>query len=555
MKNTVSFFRVASLSAFAALFGLATLPASSAPGNSVSRYLIQYQPGNGQALKELIAANGGTVVFDYSALIDGLAADLSPEARNAVRRSGLATTIEEDGIRRPHVLPEGFPLGPFDEFVGWGVDRVQADIVWSTGPNPGTADNDVAAPFVANNSVTGNGQVVAVLDTGIDYDHPDLSGNIVDDRGSGVVRDFLFGDDDPSDDTPDPIQGHGTSAASVIASVDNTVGVIGVAPEAKIRPYRVCHANFTEGCPLSAIIGGLVQAVIDDVDVINMSFGGPAGFNVEASAIQAANAAGVVLVASAGNEATQQPSFPAGYGTVLAVGATDIDDNPAGFTNVGGWVDVTGPGVDVPAATCLGCGRLAFLDELSPTPRSFSAITMSGSAVASVAATEIVDVGRGCLESEGDIHTTDPDGKVALIERGTCSFAEKVENAEAEGAVGTVVYNNAPGNFGGTLGEFMSAGPSVSISQEDGQALLEDIAVEATIVDLAVVATDYELVSGTSFSGPHAAGVAALVKSVKPGLSPIEVRKIIETTAEPLGATVIFGNGMVRADAAVDAAE
>jgi subtilisin family serine protease len=76
-----------------------------------------------------------------------------------------------------------------------------------------------------------------------------------------------------------------------------------------------------------------------------------------------------------------------------------------------------------------------------------------------------------------------------------------------------------------------------------------------TIVDLSVVATDYELVSGTSFSGPHVAGVAALVKSVDPSLSPIQVRKIIETTAEPLGPNVIFGNGMVRADAAVNAAQ
>jgi serine protease len=144
---------------------------------------------------------------------------------------------------------------------------------------------------------------------------------------------------------------------------------------------------------------------------------------------------------------------------------------------------------------------------------------------------------------------------VALIVRGDCSFAEKVEGAEDAGAVGTVVFNNAPGNFSGTLGEFTSTGPSVSVSQEDGQTLQGDISGGVTIVDLSVVATDYELVSGTSFSGPHVAGVAALVKSVDPSLSPIQVRKIIETTAEPLGPNVIFGNGMVRADAAVNAAQ
>ncbi len=179
---------------------------------------------------------------------------------------------------------------------------------------------------------------------------------------------------------------------------------------------------------------------------------------------------------------------------------------------------------------------------------------MSGSAVGSVDDTEIVDIGRGCV-ALGDVHTSNPASKVALIVRGGCTFAEKVQGAEAAGAVGTVVFNNAPGNFGGTLGDFTSAGPSVSISQEDGQTLQGDISGGVTVVDLSVIATDYELVSGTSFSGPHAAGVAALVKSVDPTLSPIQVRKIIATTAEPLGPKVIFGRGMVRADAAVEAAQ
>ena len=148
-----------------------------------------------------------------------------------------------------------------------------------------------------------------------------------------------------------------------------------------------------------------------------------------------------------------------------------------------------------------------------------------------------------------------PADKVALIVRGACSFAEKVFFAELAGAVGTVVFNSAPGNFNGTLGAFASAGPSVSLSEADGQTLQAEITGGITLVDLSVVATDYELVSGTSFSGPHVAGVAALVKSVDSSLSPIQVRKIIEMTAEPLGPKVIFGNGMVRADAAVDAAQ
>lgn len=551
-QRNLGFFRIVLASILVTVVGLASVPAATAQPSAVKRYLIQYPHGNADALKVLIAANGGRVVFDYSAVIDGLAADLSAAGHRAVRNSGLATTIEEDGIRKLHVLPASFPIVPFDEFVPWGVDRVQADIVWSTGPNFGPAADGVAAPAVAGGAVTGSGVVVGVIDTGIDFDHPDLAGNVIDVRGSGVIRDFLFSDDDPSDDIPAPIQGHGTSGSSVIAAVDNAIGVVGVAPQAQIIPYRVCFADFVNGCPLSAIIGGLVQAVQDGVDVINMSFGSSAGFNLEAAAIQAANAAGIVLVASAGNDASQVVQFPAGYDAVLAVGATDVGDQAASFTNVGGWVDVTGPGVDIPAATCRGCGRRAFLNEKRPTAQAFSANAMTGSAVASVVRTKIVDVGRAC---DIDSLAADPAGKIALIVRGFCTFAEKVANAEGAGAVGTVVFNREPGNFNGTLGDFASAGPSVSISQADGQTLQAEIGGGVTIVDLSVVGTDYDLVSGTSFSSPHVAGVAALVRSANPGLSPIQVRQIIEMTAEPLGAKVIFGNGMARADAAVDAAQ
>jgi serine protease len=282
-----------------------------------------------------------------------------------------------------------------------------------------------------------------------------------------------------------------------------------------------------------------------------MSFGGPAGKNFEAAAIQAANRAGIVLVASAGNDSSQKVHFPAGYDTVIAVGATDDTDAPADFTNVGGWVDVTGPGVDVPAATCRGCGRDAFLDEVSPTARSFDPRAMEGTAVGGVTNTPVAFVGRACAAGPA---LPDLTGLVALIERGDCPFAEKVERAEEAGAVGTIVYNNAPGHFSGTLGEYEAAGPSASLTQAEGLALRADVEAGATIVNLRVEPTDYDLVSGTSFSGPHVAGVAALVRSANPALTPIEVRQIIETTAEPVGPKVIFGNGMVRADRAVEAA-
>ncbi|MEZ5919923.1 MAG: S8 family serine peptidase [Parvularculaceae bacterium] len=538
-----------------------------APGQS--RYLIQYKNGDKAAIEAAIVQFGGRVVFDYAPVIDGLAADLDKNGIKSLRSSGLAKRIEDDveiarnplnpatdpdgGRPEPVVngVPAGFPdTQDFDEFVPWGRDRVNADVVWSVGPNFGTADNGIASPDIATGANTGAGVVVADLDSGIDYNHPDLAANIMDDRGSGVIRDFIDGDDDSTDSAFD---GHGTSTASVIASAANGVGVVGVAPGAKIRPYRIC----VQTCPLSAIIGGIVQATADGVDVINMSLGGPAGFNIEASAIQAAARNNIVIVASAGNDASQKVQFPAGYGQVLAVGATDINDNAASFTNYGGWVDLTGPGVNNPTATCSGCVTEGFVDETSPTAQSFAANQMTNSPVAIVSGAEIVDVGQACTTTAGDALAANPAGKVALIVRGACSFAEKVASAEAAGAIGTIIYNNAPGNFFGTLGTFASTGPSVSISDTDGQALAAEIAGGTTTADVGVRRLNdiiYWYISGTSFSAPHVAGVAALVRAQNPNLNEQQVRKVITDTAESFGNQNLFGAGMVRADNAVNAA-
>ena len=207
-----------------------------------------------------------------------------------------------------------------------------------------------------------------------------------------------------------------------------------------------------------------------------MSYGGGAGFNIEAKAMQALNRKGVVMVASAGNDGSQVVQFPAGYDTVLAVGATDINDNAAGFTNFGGWVDVTGPGVSNPTATCEGCVVEALFEEISPTARSFEVRGMTNSALGSALNEEIVFVGTACANEE---LSSDPSDKIALIARGACSFAEKAMSAQSAGALAAVVRSDDRDGgaiFNGTLGTFASAIPVVSMSRDDGLALEADIA-------------------------------------------------------------------------------
>jgi subtilisin family serine protease len=532
---------------------IAGAAALAAPKSDATRYLVSHAAGKQTAVVAVIESAGGRVLHRYRH-VPGVLAELSPDALRQLRSSGTATAIERDVALKLHAHLPDFTI----EFLPFGVTQVRANEVWASGP-------DFDQPAVrANPLATGDGVVVAVLDTGIDFAHPDLIDNIAPGIcGSGVIRDFIGTnppeiepDDCPADDLPAEIQGHGTSSASVIASVDNEVGVIGVAPRVTIMPYRVCFADFTNGCPLSAIIGGLEQAIDDGADVINMSFGGRAGFNIEAAAIQAANRAGIVMVASAGNDASQQSNFPAAYATVIATGAVDANNRLASFSNVGGWVDVTAPGVNVPAATFRGAGRDAFLEENTPPGDEFVPLPFAGSGVASATA-DVTFAGLATTEAaEAACGGGACDGRIVLIQRGEISFAEKVQNVldESPSTAGVVIFNNVAGNFSGTLGALVVEIPVVSLSDTDGATLRDRVAAGTVNLTVEVVATDYDLVSGTSFSAPHVSGVAALVRDANPALTPLQVRKIITRTARPIGAQVIFGAGLVDAAAAVDAA-
>jgi serine protease len=148
-------------------------------------------------------------------------------------------------------------------------------------------------------------------------------------------------------------------------------------------------------------------------------------------------------------------------------------------------------------------------------------------------------------------------GKVVHCLRGTITFAEKVANAVAGGAVAVVISNNVPGNFSGTLGDYASLIPAVSVSQEDGTALTLAAGAAATVVStLDPDNTGYEAWDGTSMATPHVSGAAALVWGACPGASASAVRSALDSTAFDLGKhgrDTAFGYGLVQACAAANA--
>lgn len=200
----------------------------------------------------------------------------------------------------------------------------------------GTPDADIDAPEAW--AVAGNAPVtVAVIDSGVDYTHPDLAMKYL----GGY--DFLNGDSDPMDD-----HGHGTHVAGTIAAaMDNLTsgaeeGVAGVAPNAFLLAYKVCGVD--GACSDFALQQAIAAAVQDGARVINMSLGGSEFSQSTYDAVQDAWNSGVVVVAGAGNSGTTNFFFPAAFDNVISVAAFDEDHRRASFSNYGNWVDVSAPG-------------------------------------------------------------------------------------------------------------------------------------------------------------------------------------------------------------------
>jgi subtilisin family serine protease len=236
--------------------------------------------------------------------------------------------VLEQLVQRPEVIlvEPDYKVKASGEILPWGVDRIDAELVWN-GIEGGT---DVVAGRNA-----GNGINVAILDTGIDW-HPDLVENV-----KGGHR-FLGGIDDGNylDD-----YGHGTHCAGIVAAVDNNNGVIGTAP--KVNLYGVKVFNSSGKGYVSDIIKGIEWSVNNSMHIISMSFGIEINSPPLQTACDDAYNAGLLLVAGAGNDNEYGIDYPAAYDSVIAVGAIDQSDARCDYP--GWWGSDWGPELELTA--------------------------------------------------------------------------------------------------------------------------------------------------------------------------------------------------------------
>jgi subtilisin family serine protease len=220
--------------------------------------------------------------------------------------------------------------------ITWGINRVHAPAAWDT--------------------TEGAGVKVAIIDTGIDLNHPDLAGKV--DGGYSAITKTEKPEDYQDDN------GHGTHVSGTIAALRDGKGVVGVAPKARLYAVKVLDADGSGN--LSDVIDGIVWAAKNGMQVANMSLGAPTDSDAMHRAVRFAKGSGLIIVAAAGNSGGSV-GFPGQYPEVITVSASDSNDHIASFSSRGPQVKFIAPGVDV-VSDKLGGGFISYNGTSMATP-------------------------------------------------------------------------------------------------------------------------------------------------------------------------------------------
>lgn len=383
----------------------------------------------------------------------------------------------------------------------------------------------------------GSGIKIAIIDTGVDYNHPDLFGF---GEGGKVIGGYDYVDNDNS---PIDTNGHGTEVAGIIAADGQ---LHGVAPKSKILAYRVSKDG--EAVSSDLIIKAIEHAIQDKADIINISLGVNLTNNKIDQAVNKAIEHGIVVVTAAGNHGPD----------LSTIGSPGI--NPNAIT-----VGATYNNITSSLVATLEVGDI-----------KYQILPMVGTLPIDEPITAKIVFGK--YGRELDLTSSEIKDSILLVERGSDTedeivyFSDKEFNAAQAGALGIIVYNNVPGLFYGELThefappDYSPSIPAVSMSREEGMSLRKlleqktngtlnvfyhpdfvahfssrgpvspfyikpDLVAPGAFVNTTLTDGKYNFTSGTSFAAPHVSGAAALLLQKKSDLSPSEIKSLIVTTS------------------------
>lgn len=526
--------------------------------------------------------------FSYDTVLNGMS--------GTVKRSDLEKLLEVPGI---------LSIEPNSEMYALETPETNSDEVT---PFMDQTTPHLGAPELWERGITGEGVKVAVLDTGIDYDHPDLEDayvgghNFIKHDEDEYTKDR--DDDDPYETSPSErpegkpefdsngrsfYTTHGTHVAGTIAAQgNNEYGIKGIAPDVELYAYRVLGAygsGFTDG-----IIAGIEKSVEEDMDIINLSLGGVSNDEHSPDAVAINNAAldSVTPIIANGNAGP-------GRGTI---------GTPATATLGIAVGNSTPPEELKEASVHVEAGDYSKEVNMSLMAWNY------GSDPADDLTGELEIVAIPGVGNPDDFKDIDVEGKIALIARGDIAFVDKIFAARDAGAVGTLIHNN---DGTGPADVFLSTAfnflPSFDMATEDGNALREalednngtvsfgdfkttgnegnemsesssqgpstpnfDIKPDVVAPGSNIMSTvpayqkdfpeasfdqAFDRASGTSMAAPHVAAVAALVKQENPDFDPHDIKVALSNTAKLLDTDAydVFeqGAGLVQPVAAVDA--
>ncbi|WP_144511622.1 S8 family serine peptidase [Bacillus thuringiensis] len=504
------------------------------------------------------------ITREYKNAINGVAMTLPGVAVQELIESGVVKRVYKDyevKVEPPVETKETIDPKMADSIPQIGVDKLHAE------------------------NITGKGVKVGVLDTGVDYNHPDLKGAY---KGG---YDFVDNDADPMETTYEDwikagkpttpgyvyYTNHGTHVAGTIAAQKKNnadYAVKGVAPDVDLYAYRVLGP--WGGGNTAGVLAGMDKAIADGMDVINMSLGAQTNDPLYATSVAVNNAmlSGVVTVVAAGNAGPNEKTLgsPGTAALGISVGASDAAMSIPTF-------NASAASEKFENMQLLGKD---FPDKLEDLQGQSLSVVFAG------------------LGKQADFTGKDLNGKIALIQRGEITFDEKIKNAKKAGAKAVIVYNNADGQISAYLGEGVGLIPSFRLSKADGERLKAlgevsfkfetlgntktegdhladfssrgpvngnyDIKPDVVAPGVSVFSTAPEYIndpqdginygnayvrlSGTSMATPHVAGTATLILQQHPEYTPFDVKAALMNTSDDLnGQNSVYEVGAGRIDA------